>query len=256
MGVIRPPLASCPAARIRVVVPIPGGESEMRRLLLVPAAVAAAGLAAPAAALAGEHGGAAFTESNAAGGNRVVVFARAAGGHLSPAGSVATGGRGSGVSLGSQGAVALSPDHHRLYAVNAGSGTLSVLGVDGTHVWRMQVVGSGGRGPISVAAGRSRVFVLNTGGTGGTPSVAAFRVTGDGLRAVRHGRRALTAADVDPAQIGITAGGRVLVVTNKTSSTIDTIAVRRDGPLGRPVSHASAGATPFGFAVTSRRVIV
>jgi DNA-binding beta-propeller fold protein YncE len=228
----------------------------MRRLLLLPAAVAAAGLAAPAGAPAAGHAAAVFTETNAAGGNRVVIFARAADGHLTRAGSVATGGRGSGAGLGSQGAVALSPDHHRLYAVNAGTASLSVLGVDGAHVWRMQVVGSGGRGPISVAAGRTRVFVLNTGGAGGTPSVAAFSVTGHGLRAVPHGRRALTAADADPAQVGIAAGGRVLLVTNKTSSTIDTIPVHRDGSLGRPESHASAGATPFGFAVTSRGLVI
>jgi YVTN family beta-propeller protein len=211
-------------------------------------------LAAPAGASAGPAHGAAFTLSNATSGNRVVVFSREGDGGLEKVGSVATGGLGAGANLGSQGSVVLSPDGSRLYAVNAGSNTLSVLGVDGTHVWREQVVGSRGTMPISVTAGGGWVYVVNAGGT---PDVAGFRVTGHGLARIHGGTRVLAAGDAGPAQVSLSPSGRVLVVTNKTSNTIDTFAVHSDGSLGPAVSHASSGASPFGFAFTPNgRLIV
>ena len=84
--------------------------------------------AAPAGASAGPNGDALFTMTNAASGNRVLVFAAGPGDHVHKVASVATGGHGSGANLGSEGSIALSPDHGRLYAVNAGSGSLSVPG--------------------------------------------------------------------------------------------------------------------------------
>ena len=216
-------------------------------------AATAAGLAslaaalAPAAATAGTGAGAAFALTNAAAGNRVAVYARTGSGELVAAGSVATGGRGSGAGLGSQGALAQSPDGSRLYAVNAGSGTLSVLGVSGDHLWREQIVRSGGLDPISVTAAGGWVYVLNAGGT---PSVRGFRVTADGLRPIGGAHRALTAADAGPAEVAINPAGTRLVVTDKTTSTIDTFAVRADGSLGAAVSQPANGATPFGFAFT------
>jgi 6-phosphogluconolactonase (cycloisomerase 2 family) len=50
-----------------------------------------------------------------------------------------------------------------------------------------------------------------------------------------------------PAQVSFTPDGSQLVVTEKNSNTIDTFAVGRDGRAGAAVSHASSGATPFGF---------
>ena len=217
------------------------------RIALALPALGIALLAAPAGASAGPHDGAAFTLSNASSGNRVVVFARAADGGLSKVGSVATGGLGTGANLGSQGSVVLSPDGSRLYAVNAGSNTLSVLGVAGTHVWREQVVRSGGTMPISVTASGNRVYVVNAAGS---PDVAGFRVTGHGLARIDGGTRMLASGDAGPAQVSLAPSGRLLVVTNKTSNTIDTFAVHADGSLGAAMSNASSGAEPFGFAFT------
>jgi DNA-binding beta-propeller fold protein YncE len=226
--------------------------SKAAALGLAAATMAAAG--APSAASAGPHRGAVFTITNAAAGNRVLVFTRGAAGRLRRSGAVATGGLGSGANLGSQSSIALAPGGGRLYAVNAGSDSLSVLGVDGARVWRERVVGSGGADPISVTAGRSWVYVLNAGGT---PGVTGFRVTQGGLARINGGSRQLTAADITPEQVSLSPSGRTLVVTNKTSSTIDTFAVHRDGSLGPARSQASAGAGPYGFAFTpSGRLIV
>jgi hypothetical protein len=71
--------------------------------------------------------GAVFTLSNEAGGNQLVVFRRADNGALSLAGTVATGGLGSGGGLGSQGSLIFGRAHRALYAVNAGSNSLTVL---------------------------------------------------------------------------------------------------------------------------------
>jgi len=211
-----------------------------------------AGLLFPASALAHARG-AVFVLSNAANGNRVIAFQRTAGGHLGPRHTFATGGLGTGTSLGSGGAVTLSPDGRRLYAVNAASDTVSVFRVFGAHLHRIQVVRSGGDLPISLAAGRGRVYVLNAGAT---PSVVGFRVTGSGIARIRGGWRHLAAGDKDPAQVGLNPAGNALVVTNKTSSTIDTFRVRARGALGHAISHASVGGTPFGFAFAPTGALV
>lgn len=203
---------------------------------------------APATAAASSGHGAAFTETNSATGNRIAVYAREADGGLHWVASVPAGGRGTGANLGSQGAVALAPGGGRLYAVNAGSDSLAVFGVDGARAWRLQVVPSGGRTPVSVTAGHGFVYVLNAGGT---PSVRGFRVTAGGLSPIDGGSRSLTAADAGPAEVAINPAGTRLIVTDKATSTIDTFAVRADGSLGPARSQASDGATPFGFAFTA-----
>ena len=77
--------------------------------------------------------GAVYTLGNAAAGNAVLAFDRAADGRLTPAGTFPTGGLGSGAGLGSQGALALAEGGRLLFAVNAGSDDVSVLrvGADG-----------------------------------------------------------------------------------------------------------------------------
>ena len=223
----------------------------MKRLLGF--AIGLVALAFPASALASGSGGAVYTLSNGSASNRVIVFDRGAGGNLHAAHSFATGGLGTGANLGSQGALSLNPDGSRLYAVNAGSDSLSVFRSSGTRLTRPQVIGSGGDTPISVVARGGRVYVLNAGST---PSVAGFRVTSSGLARIHGAWRTLAAGDAGPAQVGINPAGNVLVVSNKASSTIDTFRVHGDGSLSAAISHPSVGGTPFGFAFTRSGVLV
>jgi len=129
----------------------------VKRLLAFTLGLAA--LAFPGSALA-HGGGAVYTLTNGAAGSHVVVFDRGTGGGLHAVHSFATGGRGTGANLGSQGALAVSPGGTRLYAVNAASDTLSVFSASGTSLHRIQVIGSGGDLPISVVARSTRVYVL------------------------------------------------------------------------------------------------
>src|SRR5258706_1762269 len=68
-----------------------------------------------------------YTMSNAAAGNEILGFLRAADGTLTPmAAPFPSGGKGSGMGLGEQGAVAYDLARNRIYAVNAGDSSFSV----------------------------------------------------------------------------------------------------------------------------------
>ena len=67
---------------------------------------------------------------------------------------------------------------------------------------------------------------------------------------------ALSAANADPAQAGFTTDGRTLVVTERGTDSIVTYEVERDGSLGMPNVVASAGPTPYGFAISSVNTLV
>ena len=79
-----------------------------------------------------DSGHAVFIISNSVDRNEVIAFAQVADGTLHESGKVPTGGRGSGGNndpLESQGSLTLSQDHSLLFAVNAGSGEISVFDV-------------------------------------------------------------------------------------------------------------------------------
>jgi len=222
----------------------------MKRILLA-AAAGLAGLAFPATA--GAHAGpAVFTLSNQASGNQVLVFARGAGGSLAAAGAVATGGTGTGAAGTSQGALALSPDGRRLYAVNSASNTVTVFAVHGTHLHRLAVVPSGGAGPASVTAAHGRVYLVNAGGL----NVVGFWATAHGLARIDGGTAPLASGDSAPGQISLNPAGTALAVTNTGSNTIDTVTLNHDGSIRRLQSFPSAGTTPFGFGFTHSGVLV
>jgi 6-phosphogluconolactonase (cycloisomerase 2 family) len=201
--------------------------------------------AAPSAA--GDGAGNVYTLTNAASANAVLVFARAATGDLVPAGSFATGGRGTGTGLGSQGAVTLSRDGRWLIAVNAGSDEISVFRVSGHELTITDRIWSGGTRPISVTTSGGVAYVVNAGAT---PSIAGFTLSPDGmLTPIAGSTRALLGSG--PAQIQFSRTGDVLVVSNKASSTLDTFVVS-GGVASAATSHPSSGATPFGFDVGLR----
>src|SRR6266705_6520988 len=110
--------------------------------------------------------GAVYTLTNQVGGNAVAVFARGADGRLTAAGTVSTGGTGTGASLGSQSAVTLSDDGRWLFTVNAGSNDVSVFGVSPAGLALASRTASGGTLPISLTVPGNVLYVLNAGGPG------------------------------------------------------------------------------------------
>ena len=103
----------------------------MKSLNLTVAVCLAAGgalFAGQQASHAEEHDGAVFVMTNAASDNQIVSYVRHGDGSLQCAANFSTGGNGSGGTidpLHSQGSLTLSDDHRHLFAVNAGSGTVS-----------------------------------------------------------------------------------------------------------------------------------
>jgi 6-phosphogluconolactonase (cycloisomerase 2 family) len=191
-----------------------------------------------------------YTSTNSAAGNAVLAFDRADG-SLTPAGSFATGGTGTGASLGSQGALALGAGGRFLYVVNAGSNSVSAFAVHDGELDLLGTTPSGGEKPISLTVSGDLLYVVN-----------AASATIAGFTGARHGELVPLAgstrslAGSGPAEISFSRDGRVLVVTEKATNTIDTFAV---GPDGRPSpahTNPSNGTTPFGFAFDKRGKLI
>lgn len=194
-----------------------------------------------------------FTMSNAATGNEILAYRRSAG-QLQLASTTPTGGVGSAGGLGSQGALAFAFGGRVLLAVNPGSNEVSSFLVDGTRLYPLSRVASGGARPISVAARGNLVYVLNAGEPNSV--VGLYLDIFGRLHELPGSLRSLGAAAVGPAQVAFSPDGRSVVVTEKGTNMIDAFAVRYDGRLRDKVSAASAGKTPFGFAFTSQGQLV
>jgi 6-phosphogluconolactonase (cycloisomerase 2 family) len=212
-------------------------------------ALALGALAAPGSADASAPG-AVFTSTNSPAGNAVVAFTRAANGSLTPAGSFATGGTGTGGGLGNQGAVVLSDDHQLLFVVNAGSNQISSFEVTPHALRRAEVIGSAGVEPISLTVHGRLLYVLNGGGEG---NISGFSIGRDGqLSPLSGSTRTLSATGADAAEVAFNSDGSELVVTEKATGKIDTYSIGADGRPSGPVASDSAGPTPFGFAFDKR----
>jgi DNA-binding beta-propeller fold protein YncE len=237
---------------------------KTRKTLVAGAAVAAAAVSLGTAGAAQAHpqhpaDAAVFVQTDNPDGNSVVAFHRSADGTLQRAHTYATGGRGGVLGgsqvdhLASQGALARSGN--TLFAVNAGSNTVSVFGVRGDRLHRTQVVGSGGAFPVSVAVHGAMVYVLNARNGG---SIQGFLRLGDHLVRVPGWHRAL-GLDADqtpeftstPGQVAFTPDGTKLVVTTKANgNAIKVFPVSLLGP-GRAVTTSDAGNVPFAVTFDS-----
>jgi 6-phosphogluconolactonase (cycloisomerase 2 family) len=204
-----------------------------------------------------DESGAVFTMDNAAAANHVLAFRRGADGKLKNDGSFATGGRGTGSGLGSQGALVLSSNGRWLFACNAGSDEISVFLVAPQGVVLTDKVSSGGKHPLSLALHRNSLFVLNAGGqVGGTDNVAGFVFFDGRLYPAPESPRALSADNTNPAQVGFSSDGEALIVTEKDTGVIDIFNVDNDGAIDGVKHFESSGQTPFGFAVRGHDLIV
>ena len=196
--------------------------------------------------------------------NQVAVFRRTAKGMLSSAGAFPTGGAGDPVPQGtdpatdplaSQGALIIGPGNRFLFAVNAGSNQISVLKINKNELAMVDLVDSGGILPISLALDDHLLYVLNEGGT---PNITGFTVGGDGRLTPLAGstRPLIGGVAADPAQIGFSSDGSLLVVTEKAGNRIDTYTIDDDGLPSAPINNPSNGMTPFGFAFNNSGTLV
>lgn len=199
-----------------------------------------------------------FVQNDDTAGNQVVAYDRADDGTLAWAGTYATGGLGGSLDgsvvdhLASQGSLAYDPAASALFAVNAGSDTVSVFSVRGDRLALRQVVSSGGTFPVSVAARGDLVYVLNAEDGAG---ISGFRLAGGVLHPIQGSWRGLgltIPGDASqfthtPGQVAFSPDGSQLFVTTKAASNaIDVFAVGPDGrPSSSPTVNSEPGAVPF-----------
>ncbi len=201
--------------------------------------------------------GAVYTIDNATSGNHVLVYNRAANGTVSYSGSVATGGLGTGKYLGSQGALVLSTDGDYLYVCNAASADISVFRVMEHGLMLTDKVGSHGKNPISLTLHQNQLFVVNAGGqVGDQDNISGFFAFGGKLTALPNSTHALSAPNTAPAQIGFAPNGKVLVVTQKATSVINTFVLTSSGAITTARQFPSSGQTPYGFDFQGNFLVV
>jgi 6-phosphogluconolactonase (cycloisomerase 2 family) len=198
-----------------------------------------------------------FVQTNGPRGNSIMAFRRNSDGKLTFAATYPTGGDGGRTSglrpapLASQGSLVLDRRAGLLLAVNAGSDSISVFGVNGDRLHRRQVVSSGGSFPVSIAVSRGVAYVLDAGRTG---DVHGYRMTDGKLDPIPGSTRSLRLKNANPpsalsspGQVGFTPDGRRLVVTTKANGRVDVFSVNRAGRLsGGPAKDLVPG-VPFSF---------
>jgi 6-phosphogluconolactonase (cycloisomerase 2 family) len=234
---------------------------------LVPAAAAALAVAAFAAPAASASTGArqsfpgafnaVFVQTDNSAENAVVAYHRAPDGTLTLAGTYPTGGAGGILAgsvvdhLASQGSLSYDPLHGLLYAVNAGSDTVSVFAAFGDRLALRQVVSSGGTFPVSVTVHGNTVYVLNALNGG---SVYGYHVSDGRLTPIPGSLRGLgldpTATPQfthAPGQAAFTPDGSALIVTTKANGNdVDVFSVLGGGLLSAsPVVNSEPGTVPF-----------
>jgi 6-phosphogluconolactonase len=203
------------------------------------ATVAAATAPAWAASQGPEPVGAVYMASNSWAGNEIITFPRLADGTLlPPLPGVATRGLGSGPGaipgvatdpLGSNDSLVVDPKEMRLFAVNAGSDSVSMFKIKPSGITLLDASPSQGQYPVSLAVNGDTVYVLNSQSN----SVARFNVTHDHLNyqqtcvlpaaprpldppyAATASHSEQPVATEAPGQIGLSPDGKHLVVVAK-----------------------------------------
>jgi 6-phosphogluconolactonase (cycloisomerase 2 family) len=238
--------------------PLRAASAGVLALGLVAVFSASAGAATPR--FFGDHGAhsALFVESDATT-NSVLSYRQASDGTISFSGSYATGGLGATSAgatadpLASQDGLVLANHGANLIATNPGSDTVTVFGVQGTHLFAEQQLPSGGLFPDSIATSGNLVTVLNAGGAG---SVAEFQWFFGRLVPLAGQVRSLNLSNTTPpdfhhgpGQLAYTPNGQHLIVTTKLSTNAyDVFSVGANGALGaNPVVTAAVNDLPFSF---------
>ena len=239
------------------------------RLGTTAAVIAAAALATAGSAAARTHSsfgfgrsdpGAVFVQSDALTGNTVTAYDRGRDGTLTAAATYPTGGDGGQLAgsmvdhLASQNSLVYDAGPGLLFAVNAGSNTVSEFAVRGDRLQLLQVVPSGGSFPVSIAVHGDLVYVLN-GLDGG--SVQGYRLVFGRLVPLpgSHGSLGLDPNATPqftntPGDIAFTPDGRNLLVTTKANgNSIDVFGVQPGGQISSsPTVNSEPGLVPFAFA--------
>ncbi|MGA2529894.1 MAG: beta-propeller fold lactonase family protein [Acidimicrobiales bacterium] len=198
-----------------------------------------------------------FVQTDPVSGNQVVAYYRAPDGTLQLGATYSTDGLGGQLTgsvvdhLASQGSLAYSANNRLLFAVNAGSDTISVFRTHNDSLSLQEVLPSGGAFPVSLTVHGNLVYVLNAENGG---SVQGYRIVLGFVVPILGSNRPL---GLDPSltpqythtpgQVAFTPDGSQLVVTTKANGNdIDVFQVFANGQLSAaPTVNSEPNALPF-----------
>lgn len=206
----------------------------------------------------GSAGGNVYVLTNQPNANAVVVFHRGVDGRIKRKWTIPTGGKGAGSGpdpLTSQNPVVLNEDGTLLFAVNAGSNSVTSFRVSGDLLTAADTVSSGGTMPVSIAVRGHLVYVLNAGDV---PNISGFTVTKGGkLTPLPKSTQPLPGGSGSgPAEVAFVPRESALLVTERLTNQIDTFVVDGGGVAQAGTAVPSSKPTPFGFAFAPRDVAI
>lgn len=216
-----------------------------------------------------------YVMANAAAGNSIVVFKRDAQGGLTFLQEVQTGGLGSGPGtlpppapdgtpgpngIDSQDSLVVTEDGRFLIGVNAGSNDVSVFQVVHDGLRLVDREPSGGVFPVSVAIHHDLVYVLNGGAVPhtriGTPTLQGFRLDNAGTLHAIEGSTTIEGPDgSQPSDAVFSPNGRILIVSEQLTDTIDVFQVGDDGLLGSRSSFLTNNSAPVAVAIGDHDIV-
>ena len=203
-----------------------------------------------------------FVQTDGLGGNQIVAYDRAGNGALTQVGIYSTGGLGGQLTgsvvdhTASQGALSYDRAANLLFAVNAGSNTVSVFAVFGDHLALRQVISSGGAFPVSVTAEDHTAYVLNAEEGG---SIQGYAIVFGHLFFLPGSHRSLDLTTGKPGepeqfthtpgQVALSPDGSELIVTTKAAGqSIEVFTVYPWGALSASPVVTADETVPFAVA--------
>lgn len=209
-----------------------------------------------------------YVMTNSAEKNEIAAFRRGYNGTLTLMGFFGTNGLGTGsreVSLetpnegvdplASQGSLVLSRDGRFLFAVNAGSHSISsFLVAAGGELTLADVVPSGGLQPNSLDSCGGFLYVSNVGSSENNyhSNIVGFRVNQGGkLAGIPGSTRNLSTINAQPSCVLFSPNGRQLAVSELTTDRISVFHIDNNGNPSGPVINKSSGTKPFGSSFLS-----
>ncbi|MDJ0306422.1 beta-propeller fold lactonase family protein [Dehalobacter sp.] len=205
--------------------------------------------------------------------NEVVAFYRGMNEILTFMGSYPTGGRGTGARevstattndgvdpLASKGAISLSRDGRFLFAVNAGSNTISSFIItDSGELILADVKPSGGAQPNGLDVFGDLLYVSNVGNVANNfaSNITGFRINDDGrLTHIAGSTHSLSTINAQPAGFVFTPDGSKIVVSEFTTNRLSVFKVNRNGTVTGPVINNSYGMGPFGSYILCSGILL
>lgn len=214
-----------------------------------------------------------YMMTNMANMNEVITFSRGMDGMLTFSGQYPTYGRGTGsreVSaatandgvdpLSSQGSLTLSRDHRFLFAVNAGSDSISSFMITGSgELVLVDVQPSGGTQPNGMDVFGDLLYVSNVGSItdGFASNITGFHIEGNGhLTRIKESSHSLSTISAQPSRVVFTPDGSKIVVSELTTNRLSVFKVNNDGTVTGPKMNDSNGMGPLGSCFLSSGILL